>query len=113
MRERAADVDRVVHERLPSDRDRAGEVHVVWRVPMHERREQDDVVGDGLGGPAADLGGDARVRVDRQVRTVVLERARRDQADAILGRRLPHLGPGQALVEQGCRPGHRDPPPSL
>ena len=68
------DVDEVARERVPADRDRAGEIHVVRRVAVRDGREEHDVVGSGLGGAAADLRGDPEIGVDRHVRAVILER---------------------------------------
>ena len=70
---------------------------------MRDRREQEDLVGSGLGRAAADLGRHTQIGVDRQVRPVILERGDRDQADEFLACGLSYLGPAQTFVEQRNR----------
>ena len=108
-----------VDERLPVDRDRPGEVHVVRRVAVgHGRQEQRParaaqhrLLGQRLC--------DHDVGVDRQVVAVVLERRDRDHAHRVVLRPLGHLRPGQLGVAvwglrqrrtaaRGSRRGSRD-----
>jgi hypothetical protein len=102
--ERGAHIDEVARERVPADRDRAGEVHVVRRVAVRDGREEHDVVGSGLGGAAADLRSDPEIGVDRHVRSVILERRDGDETHPFLGCGTPNLGPAQTFVEQRSRP---------
>ena len=73
-----ADVDEVVDERLPADRDRAREVHVVGRVAVRHRREKKRPPRSRRYRPVGQRLGDHDVGVDRQVVAVVLERRDRD-----------------------------------
>ena len=65
---------------------------MVRLVPVRDRPAAGRVVGKLLGRPAADLGGDAQIGIDGQVRTVVLECGDRDDGDPILGGRAADLG---------------------
>ena len=89
----------------------AGEVHVMRVVAVRDRGQQDDLVGRCLRRAPADLRGDPEVRVDRQVRAVVLERGDRDQRDAVLAGGAADLGPRQPLVQQRSRPHLAHAPP--
>ena len=103
--ERAADVEQVLDEHVPAQRDRAGEVHVVRRVAVDGGRKQERVPGtarvDALAGAARDRLGEAHVGVDRQVMTVILQRCARDHDhDVVALGKLPQLGPGVLFVAQ-------------
>src|SRR5439155_9439205 len=98
-------------ERVPLDRQGAGEVQVMWVVPVRDGGQEHGLIGQGFGRSTADLRRDAKVAVDRKVRAVILERRHRDERDAVLGRGTADLRPGQALVQQWSRPhASRSPP---
>ena len=96
--EASADVEQAVDERLPVDRDRPGEVHVVRRVAVGHGRQQERPAGALLHGQIGQRLGDDDVRVDGQVVAVVLERGDRNHAHGVALRPLGHLRPGQLRV---------------
>ena len=104
MAERAAEVEQVLDEDVPAQRDGAREVQVVRRVAVHRGREQQRgaAVGvDALARAARDLLDQAHVGVDRQVMAVILERRRRDHDDDVVaGGELGQLRPGVLLVAE-------------
>ena len=104
--ERAADVLAVARERVPADRDRSREVHVMGGVAVGDNRQEHDLVRCRLGCAPAYLPGDSDVRVDREMGPVILQGRDRDEANALLTGRETDLGPGQALVEERATP-HR------
>ena len=98
MAERAAEIEQVLDEDVPAQRDRAREVQVVGRVAVHgggeeERRAALGV--DALAGAARDLLDQAHVGVDRQMVAVILERGRRDHDDDVVARREARRSSGQ------------------
>ena len=103
--ERAPDVEEVLDEDVPAQRDGAREVEVVGRVAVDRGREQQRVARAGrvraLAAPARHGLGQAHVGVDRQVVAVILERRRRDHDhDVVAPAELAQLLPRVLLVAQ-------------
>ena len=96
-----------MHEVLEMVVDRAREVHHVARVAVGDGGKDEQLVGDLAAGAERDLGRTEDVDVERQVRSVLLDGAARDDADLAELDRVVDLRPGQLCVAIFlCRAGH-------
>ena len=97
--ETSCNVEHVLDERRPADRERSREINVMGTVADADAGKEHELVRRTLGRALADRRHDHDVGVDREMRPMIFDRRHRDQGAFPGAHRVVHLFPREMLVQ--------------